>query len=82
MITVLFVPQLLWMTTSAMSCSPSINTSFISSAVMQSGMFMHVSIVLVVIYVQYFCVSVLWLCLDSQSVINNCGPGLNSILTL
>ena len=56
----------------------------ISSAVMQSGMSLHESIALMVMHMPGICCVLFdsWLCLDSQSAMNNCGPGLYSILML
>ena len=55
---------------------------FISSVVIQSGMSVHDSIALMVMHMPAVSSSVSWLCLDSQSAMNNCVQGLFCILTI
>ena len=49
---------------------------------MQSGMFVNGSIALMFMHMPHIssCLFVSWLCMDSQSAMNTCGPGLYSIL--
>ena len=63
-------------------CSSSKVTSHISSALMQSGMSVHNSVVIIFILIPGISSShfVLWLCLDGQSAMNSCGTVLCSIL--
>ena len=65
-------------------CPSSTVAIYISSVVMQSGMFVPDSIMLMVMHMPGICSSlfVSWLCLDSQSAMNSCGPGLYSIFRL
>ena len=51
---------------------------------MQSDMLVHDSIALMVMHMPGISLSLLvsWLCLDSQSAVNICGPGFYSILLL
>ena len=54
-----------------------------SSAVMHSGMCVHEPIALMVMHMPGISSSpVSWLCLDSHSTMDSCGPGLYSILML
>ena len=61
----------------AVRCS----SSRVTALVMQSAMPMHDYCIDRDVYASYFFVS-FWLCLDSQFVINSCGPGMYSILML
>ena len=61
-------------------CSLSSIVILIFSAVIQSGMSMQKPIVLIVMHIPGIssCLFVEWLCLDSQSAMNTCGPDLYS----
>ena len=84
-VAVSFVPQFCgcklqsMSTVYALRCSYFRVTSLISSAVMQSGMSIHDSTVLMVICMPGISSLFLWLCLDSQYAMNSCDPGLYSI---
>ena len=65
-------------------CSSYTVIYLISYALMQSGISVHNSIMLMVMHMPGISISpfVYWLCFDSQPVMNRCGPGLYSILML
>ena len=58
-------------------CSCPYVVSHISSAVMHSRMFVHVSVTFMFMLIPCISSSLvsLWLCLDNQSTMNSCGPG-------
>ena len=68
----------------ALRCSSSRVTILMSAAVMQSCMSIYDSIALFVMQMPNISSSlfVVWLCLESQIVMNSCGPDLYSILML
>ena len=78
-----FVNGLPWSTDfdSMPQCSSSSVTLLISSAVMKSGMTMNDSIAFIVMHMPgiFSSLFISWLILDSQSAMNNCGPGFHSI---
>ena len=60
------------------------SSSRVAVRLLQSGMSVHVSIALILMCISGISSALFasWLCLNSQSVMNSCGPGLYSILML
>ena len=58
--------------------------NYILSALMQSGMSVHDLNTLLIMYMPgiSLSLSVSWLCMESQSTMNSCGPGLHNLLIL
>ena len=81
-----FVDGQPWSTCSdrKLRCSSSRVAPHISSAAMKSGMSMQNSIALMVMHIAGISSSlfVSWLCLDIQSAMNSCEPGLCSFIIL